>query len=110
MSGVVPEVERGAMRRVYQVDLPSEGGSGRKTVTVAGTREVLAATQTLYGGVQIRSLSTNTGYITVYLSPTDTYGMRIERDDGILFLEVDDLAVVYVDASVNGEGVEFIWT
>ena len=110
MSGVVPEIERGPMRRIFQVDLPEEGGSGRKLVTVAGTREVLAATQILYGGVQIRALSTNTGYITVYLSPTDTYGMRIEREDGILFIEINDLAVVYVDASVNGEGVEFIWT
>ena len=87
-------------------------GQGRKVVTTAGTPVVLASS-TIIKSVTIQAEKDNTSDVTVgglgvvgalatrqgiYLSPGDS-----------IDLTIDNLASVYVDALVNGEGVTFIY-
>jgi hypothetical protein len=77
---------------------------GTKTVALAVTPEVLAAS-TAVAGVLIQALRTNTSFVsignagaqTIVLYPLDW-----------VFLFTNNLDDVYVDVDVNGEGVAFI--
>lgn len=81
---------------------------GQKTVTTPGTELVLASSQALVSGVTVKALPTNTGLIYVGKNPvTLTTGFILEAGEQI-FVETDNLADVFVDCSVGGEGVCFI--
>ena len=96
--------------KVGQIILPSTIYNGQKTVTTAGTRVVLATTQTLVSGVTIKALSTNTGIIYVGNSTvSSSNGFRLSASAEI-FIEIDNLATIYIDSSVNGEGISYIAT
>jgi hypothetical protein len=93
---------------VASVALPSTFYMGQNTVTSAGTEEALASSQTLTSGVTVKALHANTGYIYVGTNPvTSTTGFVLDAGEQI-FIEVDNLADVYIDCSVSGEGVSWL--
>lgn len=88
-------------------------GDGRKTVTTAGTRVTLVASSTPCKKVDITSELDNTGVIVVGGS-TVVASLSTRRGTPLLpgdthSLEIDDLQDVYLDSTVNGEGVTFTY-
>lgn len=81
---------------------------GQKTVTTAGTEEALGASTALSSGVRIKALHANTGFVYVGANPvTSSTGFVLDAGEEV-FLEVANLATVYIDVSVNGEGVSYL--
>lgn len=87
-------------------------GHGVKTVTTAGTDVALAAS-TVCKKVDIQSQTDNTSLVAIGGSGVDA---TIATGTGIVLypgetysFEIDNLADVYVDALVNGEGVRFTY-
>jgi len=100
------------------VDIGSVGhnktgiGHGVKTVTTAGT-DVVLATSTAAKVVIIQAQTDNTGVIAVGGSGVDATvatgtGIALYAGDSVT-LEIDNLADVYIDATVNGEGVRYTY-
>lgn len=87
-------------------------GHGVKTVTTAATAEVLAAS-TKASWVVIQAQTDNTGIIGIGASgvlatvATGT-GIALAAGESIGF-PVDNLSDVYVDTTVNGDGVRYIY-
>ncbi len=84
-------------------------GCGTKAVTTAGTRETLVAATTPCLAVTIQAKRANTGYVYVG-------GATVASTDGVdlapgesMTLGVDDLVKIYLDVSVNGEGVKYTY-
>jgi len=89
------------------VDSPDTLGNGQKTVTHAGTAEVLGAS-TAIQSIVIQALGANTGFIYVGDSGVDsTNGYVLRRNASVAF-DIDNLDDIYIDASVNGEGVSYL--
>lgn len=81
--------------------------NGKTTVTTAGTRVVLAASQAVKS-VVIKALSTNTGIIYVGNSTVaSTNGLQLLAGETVS-LDIANLNTVNIDSSVNGEGVTYI--
>lgn len=87
-------------------------GHGVKTVTTAGTDVVLAAS-TAAKWVTVQAQTDNTGYVAVGASGVDA---TVATGTGVLLaagetitLPVDNLADVYIDATVSGEGVRYTY-
>lgn len=81
--------------------------TGKTTVTTAGTQVALASSQTIKS-VTIKALSTNTGFIYVGNSGVDsTNGFQLSAGDTVS-LDLTNLSTVYIDSSVNGEGVTYL--
>jgi len=85
---------------------------GVKTVTTAGTDVVLAAS-TAAKWVIVMAQSDNTGAIAVGAAGVDA---TIATGTGVLLfaadavtLAIDNLADVFIDSTVNGEGVRFTY-
>lgn len=88
---------------------PTTVYNGKKTVTTAGTRVTLAASQAVKS-VVIKALSTNTGFIYVGDgSVASTTGLQLQAGETVS-LDIANLATVNLDSSVNGEGVTYIGT
>lgn len=84
--------------------------SGKKTVTTAGTPVALLSTSKLVASVQIVPLSTNTGIIYVGFSDVASgTGFELQNGDAPLMLPEVDLSLVYIDASIDNQGVSFIY-
>ncbi len=93
--------------------------SAVKAVTTAGTRVTLVASNLFTASVIIQAKCANTGFIYVGDSTvTSANGIRLSACDK-LSLTFDavpgkadplDLLKVYIDASVNGEGVNLLYT
>jgi hypothetical protein len=85
---------------------------GVTTVTTAGTDVALAAS-TACKRVVIQSQTDNTGYIAVGASGVDATiatGTGVLLSPGDAFeLEIDNLADVFIDSTVNGEGVRYTY-
>lgn len=84
--------------------------SSAKTVVSAGTAEALSATSQRAKTVTIVAKAGNTGQVYVGgpdVAPTTNGGLA--PGDGIVIPAVTwlDLAEVYIDADVSGEGVDF---
>lgn len=81
---------------------------GTKTVATAGVAERLVAASTPCRGVWVaarKKSGTNTD--VVYVGPS-TPNMPLEADDlKGFFIEIANAYSVWVDAAVNGEGVEY---
>lgn len=93
---------------VRSIDALATFYHGQKTVTTAGTELVLASSQALQSGVTIKALHANTGMVYVGKDPvTSSTGFVLDAGESI-FVEVDNLADIYIDVSVNGEGVSYI--
>ena len=81
--------------------------NGKTTVTTAGVRVALAASQTVKS-VTIKALSTNTGLIYVgNSSVASTNGYQLAAGDTIS-LDISNLNTVNIDSDVNGEGVSYL--
>jgi hypothetical protein len=90
------------------VAVPTAIVYGHTTVTTAGTRVPLGSSTTLYNGVTIKALHANTGWIYVG-SVTVASGTGFVLDSGEeIFLKIANLATIYIDSSVNIEGVSYI--
>jgi len=87
-------------------------GHGVKTVTTAGT-DVALATSTPCKRVTIQAQTDNTSLIAVGGSGVDATiatGTGVILYPGDVFeLDIDNLADVYIDSLVNGEGVRFTY-
>ena len=87
---------------------------GVKTVTSAGTHEPLVASSTPAKRVICQAQTDNANGVAV---GGDTVDATVATGNGILlyagdwtpWIEVDDLADVYVDSLASGEGVRFIY-
>jgi len=81
--------------------------NGINTVATAGTQEALASSQAVKS-VTIKALSTNTGLIYVGdSSVSSTTGLQLSAGDSVS-LDIANLATVYIDSAVNGEGVSYL--
>lgn len=81
--------------------------NGKKTVTTAGTRVVLASS-TVAKSVTIKALTANTG--TIYVgdsSVSASNGYALAAGDSVS-LDIANLTTVNIDSSVNGEGVTYL--
>ena len=79
----------------------------KKTVTTAGTRVALAASQAVRS-VCIKALAINTGYIYVGDSSlSSTNGFQLLAGESVS-LDISNLNTIYIDSSVSGEGVTYI--
>lgn len=93
--------------------IPSSIGDGRKVVTAAGTRERLVAASTGCKYVDIMAEVDNTGEIvvggsTVVATAATRRGIPLYAGQSIR-MEIGDLYNIYIDATVNGEGVTFTY-
>ena len=87
-------------------------GHGVKTVTTAGTDVVLAQTANAKW-VIIQAQTDNTGLIAVGAAGVDATeatgtGVALAAGESVT-LPANDLANIYIDATVNGEGVRFTY-
>lgn len=102
------ETQGGSEVSVLSVAIPTTIYHGQKTVTTAGTEVALAASQAILSGVRIKALAANTGIIYVGANQvTSGTGFALAAGEEV-FVEVANLATVYIDSSVNGEGVSYI--
>lgn len=85
--------------------------SGQKTVTTAGTAVALGSLQ-VDGALLVKALDTNTGIVAVGNDGADdvtvSNGYRLSIGEVCIFEHVDNLAAIFVDSAVNGEGVSWI--
>jgi hypothetical protein len=90
----------------------------KKTVTAAGTAEALSATTLKVSRCKIKALKSNTDLIYLGDSSVDsTTGYELNAEDEISFTDLldnpdqncVDLAAVFIDSAVNGEGVAVIY-
>jgi len=83
--------------------------AGQRTVTTAGAAVVLGATQLINGPLMVKALDTNTGVVAIgndgANDVTVSNGMRLKAGDAIVYSFVGDLASLWIDSAVNGEGV-----
>ena len=84
------------------------GFSGQKDVAVAGTAEQLI-TVNKAGKVIVKAKSGNTGAIYIGFSSNSlsSNGYILLMDESVEF-KLDGLNNIYIDSSVNGEGVSYI--
>lgn len=85
---------------------------GRQTVTTGGTAVQLSTTATRCREVVITAETDNTGIIvvgdsTVVASSATRKGVPLNAGDSIT-LEVANLKTVYLDTTVNGDGVTYL--
>jgi len=87
---------------------PTTIAGGTKDVTTAGVPEALASS-TACKSVYIKAKLANTGSIYVGGSTvTSTTGITLAAGDSIQF-DISNLSTVYIDSSVNGEGVGYTY-
>jgi hypothetical protein len=86
--------------------------SGQKSITAAGTAEALSASNKAQCAVAVKALTTNTGLVYVgndgAADVSSSNGFPLAAGDTIIFEYVDDLANIWVDSAVNGEGVAYL--
>lgn len=83
-------------------------GNGKTTVTSPGS-SVQLASSTSTSSITIKALATNTG--TIYVgssSVSSANGFQLAAGD-TLSLDLNNLNKVYLDASVGGEGVTYVY-
>ena len=87
---------------------PTTGiNDGNQVVAVAGTRVQLSIVSVTCKGVIIQSLSTNTGLIFIGgITVSNANGVELTAGESVS-VDIDDLNKIYLDASVNGEGIKF---
>jgi proline racemase len=85
--------------------------SGQKTVTTAGTA-VQLGTADILSPITVKALDTNTGIIAIGNDGagdvTASNGFRLAAGDQITFEYIGNLGILWIDSTVNGEGVSWI--
>lgn len=95
---------------ISSITLPSTVYNDKQTVAAAGTAEALAGSQTVISGAHVKALIGNTGLVFVGDSGVSSAnGYELDPGESV-FVEIDDLAKIYVDSAVNGEGVTYLAT
>lgn len=99
--------------RVKTTNIADNIGHGVKTVSVAGTDEQLSGAATQCHWVIIQAQTDNTGLIAVGASGVDATeatgtGLILDAGDSIT-LPLRHLNEIYIDATVSGEGVRYIY-
>lgn len=94
------------------VPLPDTIGDGNKNVTTAGTAVVLS-TSVPCKKVTITAKINNTGLIcvggsTVVAAQSGRRGTPLLPGDS-LSLEISNVGLIYIDSTVNGEGVTYTY-
>lgn len=84
--------------------------NGQKAVTTAGTQVALASSQAITHSVKIKALHGNSGWIYVGNSSVSSSNGYVLDAGETLEIQVANLATVYIDSSVNGEGVSYVAT
>ncbi len=85
--------------------------SGQKTITAAGTAEVLASSRQVSSPLMIKALTTNTGLVYVGQDTGDvttSTGMPLAAGESVVLINAGNLAEIWVDSAVNGEGVAWL--
>jgi hypothetical protein len=99
----------------YLMDLTSVAGNnisnavvnGQETVDAAGTAQPIGAS-TPVGAVTVKALAANTGDIYVGGSSVDSSnGYVLAAGEAVLVI-TDNIANIFIDSSVDGEGVSFV--
>jgi hypothetical protein len=92
----------------HRADTPSGAKSGQKTVTAAGSPVALGS-QVIEGPVMVKAVQTNAGYVYVgntgSQTVSSTTGLALLAGEVIVFEYVSNLNQIWLDSSVNGEGV-----
>lgn len=110
--GVVYAGQNGLTIDEYRAEsgLPKSVGSGSRTVATAGSSVQLSATSVPCKWVNIVALEANTGSIWVGGSNVaDGVGMPLVGLQSTDKIETSDLSNIYLDSTVNGEGVSYIY-
>lgn len=107
-QGDVPITLDGEEVAISSVALPSAVVAGQKAVTSHGTAEALGVSTALTSGVRIKALAANTGNIYVGGASVDSATGFVLGAGEEVFVEVDDLASVYIDSDVDAEGVCYV--
>lgn len=85
--------------------------SAKKTVTTAGAAVQLGS-QPINTALAVRALATNTGKIYIgnngSNSVSSTSGYELSAGESITFQFVADLADLWIDSTVNGEGLTWL--
>jgi hypothetical protein len=85
--------------------------SGQKTVTTAGTAVALGTAQSINGPLMVKALDTNTGIVAVgndgANDVTVSNGIRLSKGESMVFEYVGNIASLWLDSAVNGEGVSW---
>lgn len=103
---VVIASDQGAV--AITLNVPTTIGSGKTTVTTAGTRVTLAAS-TACKSVTIKALSTNTNKIFVGdATVASTNGFQLAASEA-LSLDITNLNTINLDATTSGEGVTYVY-
>lgn len=93
---------------VEVVTIPTAIYSGQNTVASAGTAEAIGSSQAILSGVTVKALAGNAGVVYVGNSGVDsTNGLELSPGEQV-FIEVANVATVYVDAATNDDGVSWI--
>jgi len=85
--------------------------SSQVTVTTAGSAVALGS-QTINGPIMVKALTDNTGYIYIgndgSNDVSDNNGLHLAADDVVVLDFVGNLASIYIDCEVDGEGVAWL--
>lgn len=85
--------------------------SGQTTVTTAGTAVLLASSQLVNGPLMVKALDTNTGAVAVgndgANDVTVSNGLRLLKGEAVIFDFVGNIASLWLNSAVNGEGVSW---
>jgi len=93
---------------VDAITVPTVIYNGVSTVAAAATAEILAPAQVIQSGVRIKALIANTGNVYVgdaAVSAANGYVLDAGEE---VFIEIANLATVYLAVSVNGEGASYV--
>jgi hypothetical protein len=86
--------------------------SGQKTITAAGTAERLHAGLVVNCAVMVKALPANTGVAYVGNDGagdvSSSNGLPLSASESVVFALVGDLREIWLDATVNAEGVAWL--
>lgn len=102
----IDELTSDLQNQVVDIKALGSFASGQKTVSSAGTAEVIASSTTIRS-VSIRAHATNTGNVYVGNSGVTSSNGRIVGPAETIDIDVDNLADLYIDVDTNDEGISF---
>lgn len=89
-----------------QIDTPKNIYSGKVNVAISGTEVILGSA--IISSVTIKALSANTGIIYVGAGGVSSAnGFQLAAGDTVS-IDISNLATVWIDSSVNGEGITYL--
>ena len=93
---------------ITSITLPTAIYNGQETVDSAGTAQAIGSSQALTSGVKIKAMSDNDDVVYVGSSSVDSTNGFVLAASEEVFIEVDNVAKVYIDSETNDDGVSWI--